>query len=140
MTSDECPIGSKHSSSKIGSKLTVDEKGTVYMICCSSSVTIISSTGGITGDEAGHVVGTLMLDNKLPQQKQHDATFTSINFGEDGYLYITSANELMRIKSRVQGMVSKVPTNMVVPARLKSPGRKDELEAAQRRDKRDKRG
>ena len=122
MTSDECPSGSKHSLSEIGSKLTVDEKGTVYMIGCPSSVTIISSSGGTTG-EAGHVVGTLTLDNKLPQQK-HDATFTSINFGEDGYLYITSANELMRIKSRVQGMVSKLPTNMVVPARLKGPGRK----------------
>jgi len=99
--------------SSIGSKLAVDEKGTLYLIACPSSVTLLDK-------EDGHVVGTLTLDNLQKSEKHPTAPsiFTSISFGEDGYLYMTSPTELMRVKSRVGGMA--LPTNLVVPPPLKS--------------------
>ena len=101
------------SSSTSGSKLAVDEKGTIYMITCPTSLTLLR--------ENGSVVGTLALDNHLqqknPKKQQTTMPFTSVGFGEDGYLYITSANELMRVKSRIGGL--SLPTNMVVPPPLK---------------------
>ena len=100
--------------SSSGSKLAIDEKGTLYLIACPSSLTLLSQ-------EDGSVVGTLSLDHL---QKTQTTTYTSVSFGEDGYLYITTPNELMRVKSRVGGM--SLPTDMVVPPPLKQIGKEDE--------------
>jgi len=107
VNASHCESNGRDSSS--GSKLAVDEKGTVYLIACPSSVTLLDK-------EDGNVVGTLTLDNLQTQGKYPSLSspFTSISFGEDGYLYITSPTELMRIKSRVEGM--SLPTNLVVPS------------------------
>ena len=91
--------------SSSGSKLAVDEEGIVYLIACPSSLTLFSQ-------EDGHVVGTLALDRL---QRPHD--LSSISFGEDGYLYITSPNELMCVKSHVGGVA--LPINVVVSPPLK---------------------
>ena len=117
--------------SSSGSKLAVDEKGTLYLIACPSSLTLLSQ-------EDGSVVGTLSLDHL---QKTQTTTGTSVSFGEDGYLYITSPNELMRVKSRVGGM--SLPTDMVVPPPLKQieigkESEEDQGSSKPRRDKRDK--
>jgi len=99
-------------SSTSGSKLAVDEKGTIYMITCPTTLTLLRDNGS--------VVGTLALDHHLQKSSEEQQTtmpFTSVSFGEDGYLYITSANELMRVKSRIGGL--SLPTNMVVPPPLK---------------------
>lgn len=117
--------------SSSGSKLAVDEKGTLYLIACPSSLTLLSQ-------EDGSVVGTLSLDHL---QKTQTTTYTSVSFGEDGYLYITSPNELMRVKSRVGGM--SLPTDMVVPPPLKQieigkESEEDQGSSKPRRDKRDK--
>jgi len=97
----------------IGSKLAVDERGIIYLIACPTSVTLLDK-------EDGHVVGSLALDKLQKSGKYHSTTssFTSIGFGEDGYLYITSPTELMRLKTRVGGMT--LPTNLVVPPPLKT--------------------
>ncbi|KAL7536395.1 hypothetical protein ACHAXR_007133 [Thalassiosira sp. AJA248-18] len=132
MTSADCKgnaiDGDPYSS--IGSQLAVDEKGIVYMIGCPSSVTLLSQ------DDA-HMVGTLTLDNLQKSQENLSnvapSSFTSVSFGEDGYLYITSPNQLMRVKSRVGAMT--LPTNMVVPPPLKP---KEDGPSKPRRDKRDK--
>lgn len=93
----------EYASLSAGSKLTVDTQGTLHMITCSSTVTLLSQ-------EQGKVIGTLT--------SQGSEYFTSIGFGEDGYLYITTPNELRRIKTRVGGVT--LPTNLVVPKPAKS--------------------
>lgn len=108
--------GNAHSS--VGSKLSVDAKGTLYLITCPSTVTLLSK-------EQGSVVGTLA--------SQGSESFTSIGFGEDGYLYITSPHELRRVKTRIGGMA--LPTNLVVPRPSKSPTKAGG--DAQRRQQRD---
>lgn len=97
----------------VGSKLSIDEKGVVYMVTCPSSVTLLS----LSQDEA-QMVGILSLDNNAIQIKQNRITpkLTSVGFGEDKYLYLTTANELMRVKTRVSGGLSSLPTNMVLPS------------------------
>ena len=114
-SSTDCkvPVKPYKSTTTSGSKLSVDEKGTLYLIACSTSISLLSQ-------EDGHVIGTLELDDHLQKRKPPSTTtesFTSVNFGEDGYLYITSPNELMRLNARVGGL--SIPTNMVVPSRLK---------------------
>jgi len=116
MSSTDCKEVSDNtsaSSSTSGSKLAVDEKGTIYMIACPTTLTLLRQNGS--------VVGSLALDHQLLQKNskvsQTTMPFTSVGFGEDGYLYITSANELMRVKSRIGGL--SLPTNMVVPPPLK---------------------
>lgn len=127
MTSSNCKGGNIDGDvqSSIGSKLTVDEKGILYMITCPSTLTLLSS-------KDGHLVGSLALDDL--HTSQTTTLFTGIGFGEDGYLYITSPNELMRVKSRVGAMA--LPTDMVVPPPLKKPN--DDAQSKQRRNKRDK--
>lgn len=99
----------------LGSKLTVDEKGTLYTVACPASVILLSK-------DDGRVVGNMSL-NQLAQSTNTptpNTSFnevTSINFGEDGYLYMSTPNTLMRIKSRVKG--ASMPTNLVVPPPLK---------------------
>jgi len=107
-----------NASLSVGSKLSVDAQGTLYMITCPSTVTLLSR-------EQGRVIGTLT--------SQGSKSFTSIGFGEDGYLYLTSPNELRRVKTRIGGMA--VPTNLVVPqpSKLATTGGDE-----QRRQKRDK--
>lgn len=105
--------------SSVGSKLSVDAKGTLYLITCSSTVTLLSK-------EHGTVVGNLTAQGSEP--------FTSICFGEDGYLYITSPHELRRVKTRIGGMA--LPTNLVVPQPSKTPPKASG--AGQRRQKRDR--
>ncbi|KAL7545631.1 hypothetical protein ACHAWF_008984 [Thalassiosira exigua] len=112
---DEVPYGANDS---VGSKLAVDENGLLYLIACPSSVTLVSN-------EDGHVIGTLTPDNfQKPDgdQRNVNSFFTSISFGEDGYLYITTPSELMRMKARVGGL--HVPTNLVVPP----PHRKENID------------
>ena len=114
MSSTECKEANTSSSTTSGSKLAVDEKGTIYIITCPTTLTLLQ--------ESGSVVGTLDLDHLLQknsEEPQQAVTmpFTSVSFGEDGYLYITSANKLMRVKSRIGGL--SLPTNMVVPPPLK---------------------
>lgn len=92
-----------YASSSVGSKLAVDVQGNLHTITCSSTVTLLSQ-------EQGKVIGTLT--------SQGSESFTSIGFGEDGYLYITSPNELRRIKTRIGGVT--LPTNLVVPQPAKS--------------------
>ena len=115
MTSSDC--GNDDATShvdyaSVGSKLTIDEKGVIYMVTCPSSVTLLS----LSQDEA-HMVGILALD-KVTQVEHSRITpkLTSVGFGEDGYLYLTTANELMRVKIRVSGGLSSLPTNMVLPS------------------------
>ena len=115
MTSSDC--GNDDATSyvdyaSVGSKLTIDEKGVIYMVTCPSSVTLLS----LSQDEA-HMVGILALD-KVTQAEHSRITpkLTSVGFGEDGYLYLTTANELMRVKIRVSGGLSSLPTNMVLPS------------------------
>eukprot|EP00574_Skeletonema_japonicum_P010155 CAMPEP_0201725670 /NCGR_PEP_ID=MMETSP0593-20130828/9002_1 /ASSEMBLY_ACC=CAM_ASM_000672 /TAXON_ID=267983 /ORGANISM="Skeletonema japonicum, Strain CCMP2506" /LENGTH=589 /DNA_ID=CAMNT_0048217099 /DNA_START=63 /DNA_END=1832 /DNA_ORIENTATION=+ len=96
-------IYNDHASSSVGSKLSVDAQGTLYMITCSSTVMLLSQ-------EQGKVIGTLA--------SLGSESFTSIGFGEDGYLYITSPNELHRVKTRIGGVT--LPTNLVVPQPAKS--------------------
>lgn len=103
MSSDDCDSGQLDNndydmSSSVGSKLSVDAQGTLYMITCSTTLTLLSQ-------EEGKVIGTLTA--------QGSDSLTSVDFGEDGYLYMTSPNELRRIKTRIGGMV--LPTNLVVP-------------------------
>jgi hypothetical protein len=99
----------------LGSKLTLDEKGTLYTVACPASVILLSK-------DDGRVVGNMSL-NQLAQSTNTptpNTSFnevTSINFGEDGYLYMSTPNTLMRIKSRVKG--ASMPTNLVVPPPLK---------------------
>jgi hypothetical protein len=70
----------------------------------------------LSQDDA-QIVGILALDNAT-QVKQNGITskLTSVGFGEDGYLYLTTANELMRVKTRISGGLSSLPTNMVLPS------------------------
>jgi len=103
----------------VGSKLSLDEKGTLYVITCSSSVTLLST-------EQRSVIGT--LSSKVAD------FFTSVGFGEDGFLYITSPNKLLRVKTRVGGMT--LPTNLVVPQPSKATKKADQDK--QRRQKREK--
>lgn len=103
----------------VGSKLSLDEKGTLYVITCSSSVTLLSTEQRI-------VIGT--LSSKVAD------FFTSVGFGEDGFLYITSPNKLLRVKTRVGGMT--LPTNLVVPQPSKATKKADQDK--QRRQKREK--
>jgi hypothetical protein len=115
MTSTDCGTNDATSYvdyASVGSKLTIDEKDVVYMVTCPSSVMLLS----LSQDEA-QVVGILALDNAT-QVKQNGITpkLTSVGFGEDGYLYLTTANELMRVKTRVSGGLSSLPTNMVLPS------------------------
>merc|ERR1712238_147164 len=96
---EEKDVENDHSSS-IGSKLALDEKGTLYLIACPSSVTLLNTT-------EGHTVGSLAVNNVRYSDNSSSTAavvFTSISFGEDGYLYITSLTALMRVKSRVGGM------------------------------------
>ncbi|KAL9179755.1 hypothetical protein ACHAXT_007725 [Thalassiosira profunda] len=89
----------------VGSKLAVDEKGTIYVIGCPNAVSLLSDDGDL--------IGTLARDGASKA-----SSFTSVSFGEDGYLYITSPNELLRVKARVGG--ASLPTDLVVPPPLKS--------------------
>lgn len=109
------------SSDFAGSKLAIDNRGTVYMVACPSSLLLLSSNDG-------HVIGKLTLDPLQPQAtpSTQSSAISSVNFGEDGYIYLTRFESLMRIKSRIKG--HSIPTNMVVPPSSKST----------RRDKRDK--
>lgn len=101
--------------SLFGSKLAIDENENVYAITCPTSVSILSKKNG-------QVLGTFGSDQTQPVSSTKIAKeifpYTSIGFGEDGYIYVTSANEVMRIKSRVGAL--PLPTNMVVPPPLKS--------------------
>ena len=99
--------------SQIGSKLAVDENGKIYFVDCPNEVAILSANGT--------KVASLQLND--------EATPTSVGFGEDGYIYITTPNQLMRLRSRVGG--AKLPTNLVPPF-VKNRDDKN------RRDKRDK--
>lgn len=94
-----------------GSKLAVDKTGTVYLISCPTSVTLLS--------RQGQMIGALALDHSRGQSPTSSLTthLTSIGFGEDGYIYITSVNELMRVKSRVGGL--SMPGNIILPSSLK---------------------
>ena len=100
MTFEDCD-DSVQSGHTPGSKLSVDEDGILYMISCPSTVTLLSRES----KEQGITIGKLSSQGSEP--------FTSIDFGEDGYLYITSQTELRRLKSRKGGML--IPTNLVVP-------------------------
>jgi len=99
--------------SQVGSKLVVDENGLIYFVDCPNEVAILSVNGT--------KVASLQLDEK--------AALTSVGFGEDGYIYTTTSNQLMRLRSRIGG--AKLPTNLVPPF-LKKRDDKN------RRDKRDK--
>ncbi|KAL3802343.1 hypothetical protein HJC23_007168 [Cyclotella cryptica] len=129
MTSKECPYfdnDAKASHFFAGSKLAIDERGTIYIITCPSSIVLLSN--------GGRVIGTLASDQLNADEAMAELSkreFTSINFGEDGYFYVTTAHELMRIKCRIRG--SSIPTNLVLP-----PPSKDK-QSKPRRDKRDKR-
>lgn len=87
-----------------GSKLAVDKTGTLYLISCPTTVTLLTRQGQI---------GELAVDHSRGNNARHSQTthLTSIGFGEDGYLYLTSVNELMRVKSRVGGI--DLPTNVI---------------------------
>ncbi|KAL9183915.1 hypothetical protein ACHAXT_004771 [Thalassiosira profunda] len=104
MSAESCK-NSAGAAPAVGSKLAVDEKGTIYVIGCPNAVSLLS--------EGGDLIGTLALDDASKA-----SSFTSVSFGEDGYLYITSPNELLRVKARVGG--ATVPTDLVVPPPLKS--------------------
>jgi hypothetical protein len=115
MTSTDCGTNDATSYvdyASVGSKLTIDEKAVLYVVTCPSSVMLLS----LSQDDA-QIVGILALDNAT-QVKQNGITskLTSVGFGEDGYLYLTTANELMRVKTRISGGLSSLPTNMVLPS------------------------
>ena len=116
--SDQLDNNDYDMSSSVGSKLSVDAQGTLYMITCSTTVTILSK-------EEGKVIGTLTA--------QGTDSLTSVDFGEDGYLYMTSPNELRRIKTRIGGMA--LPTNLVVPQASKSAAADGDKQRRQKRDK-----
>lgn len=101
-TTNDVP-GSQFSST--GSKLAVDRTGTLYLISCPTSVTLLSPQG--------QMIAVMATDHtRRTSRKYSRATqLSSIGFGEDGFLYITSINELMRIKSRVGGL--SIPANIV---------------------------
>jgi hypothetical protein len=94
-----------------GSKLAVDKTGTLYLISCPISVTLLSREGQMIGD--------LALDHSRGQSptSSRSTHLTSIGFGADGYIYITTVNELMRVKSRIGGL--SMPANIVLPSSLK---------------------
>lgn len=104
MASENCgndrTVEAKGANLSVGSKLSVDAKGTLYVITCPSSVTLISIEKG-----QGVAIGSLSA--------QGSSDFTSVGFGEDGFLYITSSHQLLRVKNRIGGMT--LPTNLVVP-------------------------
>ena len=104
MASENCgndrTVEAKGANLSVGSKLSVDAKGTLYVITCPSSVTLISIEKG-----QGVAIGSL--------SSQGSSDFTSVGFGEDGFLYITSSHQLLRVKNRIGGMT--LPTNLVVP-------------------------
>jgi len=116
ITSKECQHNS-HEKQFTGSKLAINEHGIIYIVTCPSSLALLSS-------DDGHVVGRLTLDPS--HFEAHSSAISSVSFGDDGYLYLTTRSRLMRIKSRVKGR--SIPTNMVVPPSSIST----------RRDKRDK--
>lgn len=93
-------VEAKGANLSVGSKLSVDAKGTLYVITCPSSVTLLSTEKG-----QGVAIGSL--------SSQGSSDFTSVGFGEDGFLYITSSHQLLRVKNRIGGMT--LPTNLVVP-------------------------
>lgn len=114
VASNECPDSHRTSLSYIGSNVAIDEKGTLYIAACPSTLTLLSS-------DDGHVIGRMILD-----ESKQSSSISSVSFGEDGYTYLTTDSRLLRIKSRVKGR--SIPTNIIVPPSLKSI----------RRDKRDK--
>lgn len=114
ITSSECTNLDKSHGLFTGSKLTIDEHGTLYAVACPSSLVLLSHRDG-------HVMGKLALDANNSQP----LAISSVNFGEDGFIYLTTPEKLMRIKARVKGR--SVPTSMVVPS-----------SKIGRRDKRDK--
>eukprot|EP00956_Cyclotella_meneghiniana_P024057 scaffold47962_cov36-Cyclotella_meneghiniana.AAC.4 len=114
IASNECEYSNKSHRLFIGSKLAIDEHGTLYSVACPSSLVLLSH-------HDGHVIGKLILD----ADDYHSLAISSVNFGEDGYIYLTTSEKLMRIQARVKGR--SIPTNMVVPS-----------SKIGRRDKRDK--
>lgn len=113
MASNNCQLVGNGNNADLmtGSKLAIDAKDTIYMIGCASEVLLLSN-------DDGHVVGKLTLDQLHPDESQSAESsitreLTSVNFGEDGFIYIATRNELMRIKSRYKG--TSIPTNLVVP-------------------------
>jgi hypothetical protein len=130
MTSSDCEDDdamSRDVDPSPGSKLAVDERGVVYLVACRSSVTLLSTSRGEVRS-----VGALALDDaasRIGRSGRRDdapSELTSVGFGEDGYLYVTSANKLMRVRSRVGGL--SPPTNLVIPltSKRKGAGREDE--------------
>lgn len=104
MASENCgndqTVEAKGSNLSVGSKISVDAKGTLYVITCPSTVTLLS-----TENDQGVANGSL--------SSLGSSDFTSVGFGEDGFLYITSSHQLLRVKNRIGGMT--LPTNLVVP-------------------------
>jgi hypothetical protein len=125
MASENCgsdqTVEAKGANLSVGSKLSVDAKGTLYVITCPSSVTLLSTEKG-----QGVAIGSL--------SSQGSSDFTSVGFGEDGFLYITSSHQLLRVKNRIGGMT--LPTNLVVPPPSKPM--KNAVGDENRRQKRDK--
>ncbi len=91
--------------SSTGSKLAVDMTGTLYLLSCPTSVALLSPQGQMIG-----VMGTDRA-RRTSRKYSQASQLTSIGFGGDGFLYITSVNELMRVKSRVGGL--SVPVSIV---------------------------
>jgi hypothetical protein len=82
-------------------KIAVDRKGRLFWAVSDNLLVVDPDKGAILGKLA------------LP------ADATSLTLGEDGFLYITTSNALLRIRVR-EGPV-KAPTNMVVrPTRSKT--------------------
>jgi hypothetical protein len=81
-------------------KIAVDRKGRVFWA--------VSKMLLVVDPDKGVILGKLSLP----------AEPTSVTLGEDGFLYISTSNALLRIRVR-EGPV-KVPTNMVVRAASKS--------------------
>ena len=118
--SKECRGSNDENHNHIGSKVAIDERGTIYLVTCPSDLTLLSS-------KDGHVIGSLSLSLDQSHTKMHPSPITSVDFGEDGYIYLTTRESLMRVRSRVKE--HSIPTNLVVPR----------LSKTVRRDKRDKR-
>ena len=124
MTSSDCEDDdamSRDVDHSPGSKLAIDERGVVYLVACRSSVTLLSPSrgGGV------RPVGALALDDAASRigrsgRRGASSELTSVGFGEDGYLYVTSANELFRVRSRVGGL--SPPTNLIIPPTSKRKG------------------
>lgn len=89
---------SKITSNAHATAMALDQYGNIF----------VGHTGGITIlDSDGDMIATVNLDE--------DIRPTSLVFGNDGYLYMTTKSSLLRYKIKVKGY--KYPTNLIVPSK-----------------------